>query len=56
MKMKMSTGAKVALGLGALVILYLVMKNSGSSAAAAAAPPSGSNLALPSIHRSAMQG
>jgi hypothetical protein len=46
MRMKMSSGAKIALGLGALVVLYLVMKNSQGTTAAA---PSGSNLVLPDI-------
>lgn len=48
MQMKLSSGAKIALGLGALVIVYLVVKNSqGSvqSTSAAAAP----DLALPAI-------
>jgi hypothetical protein len=48
MKMKMSSGVKVALGLGALVILYLVVKNnqgSVQSTSAAAAP----DLVLPPL-------
>jgi hypothetical protein len=46
MKMKMSNGAKIALGLGALVIIYLVVKNNQGAAAAAAPAP---DLALPSV-------
>lgn len=49
MKMKLSTGAKVALGLGALVILYLVMKKTGSGQPAAITDQSGSGLVLPPL-------
>ena len=42
----MSSGAKIALGLGALVIIYLVVKNNQTAAAAAAPSP---DLALPAL-------